>query len=274
MSNVIEIVNRVRSNPHLVYLGLIAALVIIIILMTNSCRSKDYELEKFKQNVAALQDTVRQERNKAGEIEYARLLVVAEKDELERLNGDLFKEMKKMRGEVIALSKVTIEMKGVLEGMKVKPDPANPVVLKDDTLTVPFNFDSVGNGWSRRISGKTVTHLKNITDSTYAVPVFNYLDLDRMRMTIYPGIRRRDSDGKIEYTVRTDYPGVSFDIQGYVDPSELTSFTEKKEDTWIIGPYFGLGLGATNTQIQGSDGVLFGPNLSIGIGVMYKIIGF
>ncbi len=276
MSNVIEIVNKVKSNPHIFYIGLIGILIIIIILISNSCQNKDYELAKADQNIEALRDSVRIETNKVGEKEYARLLIVAEKDELERFNKDLFDEMSKMKGKIVALSKVTLDMKGVLEGMRDLPNDGDYVqpILKDSILTTTFNFDSTGTGWKRQVSGKTVVKLNNITDSTNAYGLYNILDKDRMTLTIYPGIRKREGDGRLEYTIRTDYPGVEFDIQGYADPTELTDFSKIKEDKWIIGPYLGLGLGATNTQIQGSNAVLFGPNLSIGIGVMYKLFGF
>lgn len=242
--------------------------------MSKSCHNKDFELAKATQNIEALKDSVRMQKNKAGELEFARLLIVAEKDELKKYNNELYTEMEKMRGKVISLTKLTMDIKGILENIKAEPPSKNPIALVNDTLTTPFKFDTSGKGWSRNIEGKTIVFMKNVTDSAIAIPLYNILEKDRMMMTIYPGIRKRDSDGMLEYTVRTDYPNVSFDIQGYADPTELTSFTKIKDDKWIIGPYLGLGAGITSVTNMGNSQLLFGPNVSIGIGVMYKLIGF
>ena len=84
-------------------------------------------------------------------------------------------------------------------------------------------------------------------------------------MNIKASLVKRESDGKFEYVLSTSYPNANLVPEGFVDPMMFKEYFQKDEDVdrWIIGPYIGAGI--TNT---------FSITPQIGIGIMYRIIGF
>lgn len=256
--------NYIKSDSRAFYWITIIILIIVLIFTSKSCNNAKLESEMAKQNIAALQDNLRVEKNKSGETQYLKLSLLSSIDNLKSLNKDLYEEVKKMDGKVLAMSKTVISMKGTLEGIPQDRSSDKPIALKNDTLTTNFSFVDSGKTWSRKISGKSVVLMKNITDSTYARPLYDIIDEDKMNLTVFASIRKRESDDMYEYVLRTDYPNTKLDVDGFIDPKMFNnSLSNNTEDKWIIGPYVGVGV-INNLSIT--------PNF--GIGITYKLIGF
>lgn len=269
MMNIIQSIlsniwNFIKNDSRAFHWLAIIVLIIIIIFTSKSCNNAKLEAEIAKQNISAILDTLRIEKNKSGETQYLKLSLLSDIDNLKNLNKALYEEVLKMDGKVLAMSKTVISIKGTLENIPQDRTNDKPIALKNDTLTTTFSFLDTGKTWSRKVSGKSVLLMKNITDSTYAKPLYDVLTEDKMNLTVFASIRKRDSDDMYEYVLRTDYPNTKLDVDGFIDPKMFNNNVSKNtEDKWIIGPYVGVGV-INNLSIT--------PNF--GIGITYKLIGF
>jgi hypothetical protein len=269
MMNIIESIfkglwNYIKSDSRVVYWIIILILIIVLIFTSKSCQNAKFESEIAKQNIVALQDTLRVEKNKNGENQYLKLSLLSNIDDLKNLNKSLYEEVQKIDGKVLAMSKTIVTIKGTLENVPQDRTSDSPITLKNDTLTANYKYQDSGKTWNRSIVGKSVLLMKNVTDSTYAQPLYDVLSEDRMNLTVFASIRKRESDDMYEYVLRTDYPNAKLDVEGFIDPKMFNNdLSSKTEDKWIIGPYVGVGV---------INNLSFTP--TFGIGLTYKILGF
>lgn len=256
--------NFIKSDSRIFYWVIILILIVVLIFTSKSCQNAKLESEIAKQNIEAVQDELRIEKNKNGENQFLKLSLISNIKDLKNLNNELYEEVKKINGEVLAMSKTVISIKGTLEKIPIDRRGENPIALINDTLTADFKFKSSGKSWSRSVIGKSVYLMKNVTDSTYAQPLYDELLEDRMNLTVFASIRKRESDDMYEYVLRTDYPNAKLDVDGFIDPKMFNnSFSKQSDDRWIIGPYVGVGV-INNLSITPT----------FGIGLTYKILGF
>lgn len=258
-----SIFEKIKSDSRYFYWFVILILIIVLVFTSRSCKSAKLEAEYAKNNVMAIQDKLRVEKNKNGELQYLKLSFVSDIDNLKNLNKDLFEEVQKMSGKVIAMSKTIVSIQGTLVGIQNDKRKDPPITLKNDTLETKFSFIDSGKSWNRTIQGKSVLLMKNITDSTYAKPLYDVLTEDKMDLTIFASLRKRESDDMYEYVLRTDYPNAILKVDGFVNPNEFVKNSVVDSDKWIIGPFIGAGFGTNFTIMP-----------QIGIGLTYKIIGF
>lgn len=213
----------------------------------------------LEQNQKALTDSVRVSKNKVGELEYSKNVLVTEKKDLAKLNKELYDELKKSKGDVYELNKYVIYLKG-----KPQPIPSS-ITFTDSIVEVEWEKDTIFNpGNSRFIKGKSIFSAKIIKDSiVFSKPLTTLLN-DDLKLTVFQGFREKD--GNLEVYVRSNYPG--FELQDLssviVDPKDhpiLNKFSEKPK-RFGIGVYGGYGLGINGVSPQ------------IGIGIQYNIIRF
>lgn len=262
---------KMKEDSRYFYWFLIGLLVIALIFTSKSCenaketaKEATRKAQDAQNNIDALKDTVRQEKDKLGRLQYLKLSFVSDIENLKNLNKDLYDEVQTMKGKVISMSKTIVEIKGTLEGDTIKGNPNNPITLKNDTLYHKFKFKDGGKDWNRLIEGESVFHIKDATPDTKVFHQYDILQKDRLNLNIKAALVKRESDGKYEYVLSTSYPQANLIPEGFVDPMMFKDyFTKQDEDKWIIGPY--IGAGVTNT---------FSVTPQIGIGLMYRIIGF
>jgi hypothetical protein len=263
-SNLLEsMIQKIKSDSRYFYWLLIIVLIIALIFTSRSCKSAQLEVEYSKNNIMAIKDELRTEKNKNGELQYLKLSFVSDVDKLKTLNKELYDEVQKMNGRIVSMSKTIVSIEGTLVDMEQDRRNTPPIFLKNDTLEANFSFSDSGKTWNRSIKGKSVLFIKNATDSTFAQPLYDKLTEDKMNLTIFASLRKRDSDDMYEYVLRTDYPNAILNVEGFVNPIELNKNPLINEDKWIIGPFIGAGFGTNFTIMP-----------QIGIGLTYKIIGF
>ena len=71
---------------------LLIAIIILIILFLKQCQvAKELKIDQqvAEGNLEALRDTVKTERNKAGEIEFTKQLLISKSEDLEKWNKEL-----------------------------------------------------------------------------------------------------------------------------------------------------------------------------------------
>lgn len=263
--------NKMKEDSRYFYWFLIGLLVIALVFTSKSCENaKEIAKEATRKaqdaqnNIDALKDTVRQDRDKLGRLQYLKLSFVSDVENLKNLNKDLYEEVKAMKGRVIGMSKTIVEIKGTLEGDTIKGNPNAPLLSKDDTLFHNLTFKDSGKDWERLIQAKSAFYIKDGNPNTKVFHQYDILQKDRLKLNIKAALVRRESDGKYEYVLSTSYPEANLIPEGFVDPMMFKDYFPKEEqDKWIIGPYIGAGVNNT-----------FSVTPQIGIGIMYRIIGF
>jgi hypothetical protein len=114
-SNLLEsMIQKIKSDSRYFYWLLIIVLIIALIFTSRSCKSAQLEVEYSKNNIMAIKDELRTEKNKNGELQYLKLSFVSDVDKLKTLNKELYDEVQKMNGRIVSMSKTIVSIEGTL----------------------------------------------------------------------------------------------------------------------------------------------------------------
>lgn len=216
------------------------------------------QLAISEQNNKALSDSVRVEKNKVGDLEYSKNILVAEKNELADLNADLAEELDKEKGKVRELTKIV----GSISNTDTVYIENTLIVYADGSHGLQWEHDTIYDDEnSRHLAGIS----KFFVDSLGVItPLETEITKDIINFNIVTGLREKD--GNIEVFARSDYP--NFEVEelssAIIDPKKhpvLKKFTRPKRIG--IGPYIGVGI---------SSG--FKAEIQLGIGVQYSLFRF
>ena len=251
---------RNNKRKDLFYLSVIVITILLLLKQCNGNRDLQAKIDYQNQNLAALQDTVRVQKNKAGEDMYVKKTLLATKNNLEELNKKLYDELKKVEGDVITIHDVETVVK-----VDTQYVDNTVTVYADGNYSLDFKLDTVfSEGNYRKLSGNSFFAIDSTSHNV--IPGQTRINEDEMGFSFVTGLREKD--GSLEIFVTPKYPDMKItNIEGaIVDPhkSEVLKnmFPEKK---WSVGPYLGVGLGA---KVLGEPA--FGPVINIGIGVQYS----
>ena len=130
-----------KIKPVYIILALaVAAIAVLLVIRQSLAR----ELFIIRQNNAALLDSVRVEQNKVGELESVKLVLVGDKDRLEKLNADLVDELEKERGKV----KTIVKFETVIERDTMEI-PTVVTVLPENNIRLDWNYEDIQEGGAR-----------------------------------------------------------------------------------------------------------------------------
>lgn len=233
---------------------LISIVIILIILLLNDCASDAKKDKINEQNIFALNDSVRKVKNKVGELEYQKGILITDKKHLEELNADLAKELEKEKGNVKIITKEVIKF--VHDTIFIK-DTVYPegngiykVAWKYDTVAGPQDYVYI-NG-SSRIKVDTTGNIVSVT--SLGTKIYPYLSTSVVR-TI------SKEKGKLVMNTRFGNPWFQ---TAQMDGAVLDDFKEfQKYKRFGVGPQIGVGFGSN------LDLVIY-----IGLGIHYDIFRF
>jgi hypothetical protein len=210
-------------------------------------------------NIEALNDTIRIEKNKEGQIEFTKQAFIAKSNDLEKWNKELAAEVKKEKGTVIFLQKSLAGIDNTPKEPKIITNEVKVHEFDAEQYTITTNSDTTFNADNfRKISIETTVKL----DSSRIKWSTSKITKDALSFNLITGLK--EEDGKLRIMLRSDYPNLVFSkIDGaLIDPhkSEVLKkmFPPKK---WGFGPVVGYGL-ATDMK----------PSYFIGVGIQYNII--
>lgn len=242
-------------NERLTYISIISALILTLLFTMRNCSSKDSELQVSKQNLQALTDRTRQERNLLGQLQYEKKAFMGDIEVLRELNKDLTNELEKQSGARTVTKVVT---KIVFDTILVDNDVDK---INDSMFVIGFDhlksFDS-----SNSISFRGRTPVELLSEGGKIVVTSQKTAIYDMTidMKLYTGIK--EDRGIYSIFARTDFPGVKFDLDGaIVDPEK--SFISKKTGPFSLMLGGGLGYGVTpsGNGVFPSVGIFVGINL-------------
>lgn len=222
----------VRANPYKVVVTILA--VILLLLFLQQCRENSRAAEIYKkkeavaeQNIAALNDSIRQTKTKGGQPEFDKLsLLVQDVKDLKKLNEDLANEVKITKGRVASIAKINAKIVHDTTYLDAE------TTVDEERVVTTFNKDiTYSEGNSRSIAG--YTEYEPQTGLSWAA-----ITKDSMNISLVTGIKGLDK-GKPEIFVRSNFPGFSpTSISGAVlDPKLFSPKTKQKLLT------FGLNIG-------------------------------
>lgn len=248
--------NQTFTLKDKIFLGIIAALAIVLLFSFKSCSSKDSELQISRQNMAAQQEKTRKTENLIGQMQYEKAVFMGDIERLKGLNQDLSKELENQKGNVRVITKVVTKI--VFDTIVVE----NRVNRLDDSsfvigLNYRKDYDS-SNGIS--FKGEVPVKVKKINEAYTLESSSSKISDLGLKMKIYTGLS--EEDGIYRIFAKTDFPGVAFDLDGaIVDPEK--SFADKGREYFTVVLGGGIGYGATTTGlgIFPSVGVYIGLNL-------------
>lgn len=187
----------VKTNRTL--LLVIAGFLLISLQQCANNRDLRKQIAVANHNINALNDTIRVTKDRQDRDEYNKLALLTDKlSNLEKLNADLVKEVKAVKGKVSTIITGEVVVKEV-----EKPVPfLVKGELVDSTITTNFAFDTIYNpGNWRKIKGFTKYNLRNgVADGQLTQSDFG--------MKFTTGIKNLDK-GKPEIFLKSDYPGFS-----------------------------------------------------------------
>lgn len=222
-------------------------------------QSLETDLEIASQNQSALRDSLRVSKNKIGNLEFSKQVLVAKNEsDVKKLNNRLDDVRKKLTGKVSELT----ETLASIESDTIFVEKTEVVDLPDNTKAFSWYHSKVYDERnSRYISGQTRFRLDSTNNELRALGTT--ITRDEINFNVIQGLRTT-KDGKVEMFATSDYPNFEVDELNSViiEPSThpaLEKFTNKRKIRF--GFYSGLG-GTVNLS---DSSITFGPQLGFGI---------
>lgn len=196
------------------------------------------EIKNNENNVEALIDSLRIEKNKADELEYQKKILITSKKNLKEYNETLFNELKKEKGKVKTIIKTKIKIE--TDTLYLKSDG---ILIQKDNYIINFKYDSL----NRLILGHTKFTLKDSLLTNIQTTILK----NELKLNLVTGIKKNKKN--LEIFVRSDDKDVIIEnIQGAI-------IDAPKPKKIGIGVFLGY---STN----------FKP--TVGIGISYNFIRF
>ncbi len=241
----------------------IALVIIIMAGVLNHLQNKNRELKTqlltSQQNNAALKDSLRKSINKAGEIEYSKLVMVGEKKLIEENNAALKKELTKSKSKIFELTQINASIKN-----------KNPIELTSEDITP--EIDSTYNiNWKYKDEYRLIEGITNfkLTHNNTLTNITTTLKSDITNLNIMLGLRNNENNDLIEvyaYSNNSDF-SVNGIQSAIINPQEhpiLQRFT-KPPKKLHLSLYSGYGY----TYSFNDNNVYNG--FQIGVGLTYNI---
>lgn len=106
-----EITNFFDKNKYKIYFVLFIFSILFLFLYLDSCNKRNSDNEKNRQNIAALTDTVKVERDKNGQLQYSIATFADDFNDLKNYNEKLYKEYTALKGDVSSLVNMTLGLR-------------------------------------------------------------------------------------------------------------------------------------------------------------------
>jgi len=243
---------------------LIMALVIAVLLGVQQCNNNKALKNEMAQNEYALRDTIHVMNNKLNELYSTKAVTVGKLDDLKKFNDELYKEVKKMKGDVAEIAKVTMKIqfveKTIVSTLTKYPDGSYHIDWAD---TIKGYKD-----YYRELVGTSMFKLDSSKGKIEPINVGTKLSKDFTSIDLVTGLWKSDVSGKWEIFVRNSNPNVKFQLNGHVVQDKIEQISSTYDPVrWHIGFYAGVGMNGPMTP----DWYKLSVGYQIGFGIQYTI---
>ena len=197
--------NRREYGILSIMFGIIILLCILLFRQCSATYNNKSKLNISNQNIAALKDTIRVQKNRAGELTYSIKTLLTDKKNLEILNKDLREELE------FSLD------------------------WKYDSIFSPDNY--------RKLSGNSFFYVDTINNKI--IPGKTRINDDEIGFSLVTGLREKNGSLEIFVTPKYPGMKITKIEGAVVDPKKSDLLKDMFPDKRIsVGPYIGIGLGA------------------------------
>lgn len=251
--------------------GIYIVTLIIFILLLNKCNTtKDLknQIKKDNQNISALNDSIKKQKLKNGQLEYSINGFIASEKNLKQLNNDLYNRLKNESGKVLFLNSVliklqldTIELRNALNIALSKLNDMYQINDSTWKATWSLVYD-YGNNNSDVFSGQTFVGIASRNPLK-----LKHINTELINRTTKIDLTfgQKIEDKKLRIFISSKYPGFSTEqLQGVlIDPASNNEFQKlipKKH--WFQGFHVGFGITPGFNLSTGKYGLVIGPTFS------------
>ena len=245
--------------------NLILILALIVIIMMRACSNSSSEENTLRQNIFALNDSIRSYKDKTGQLVYEKGSLISENGDLKSLNKDLYNEVKDLKDKPLVAIKTVFKVKH--DTVKIPIIINDPIYLNDGSVKRDLNWNyekTFSKNNYRKLSGKfslTIDSLKNLyTDSMH-------ITTDEIGMSFTTGLT--ENGDYLEIFVKSPYPGFKpLEMSGSLIDPKKSEVLQKyfKPKKWSLGIYGGYGVYFNPKSFDIGNGV------QLGVGVQYNIL--
>ena len=240
-------------------------MIIFMILFMQQCRKNQNLGTTSNQNINALTNILRTERNKIGELVFINTGYIAEIDDLKQLNVGLYNEIQTEKQKnylmYVKLQSLFKQKDTIYLTNIIKEYPKN-------LFSLNWKYEKDTIGFFQKLIGETSFKVDTVMkDSAMKFKIEDYgtkLTENALGFDVYINARKNDKTGKYEFAAHAKNSNISLNPIGVFDPKIIT----EKKDNWSVGPSFGFGM---STDYKGQNGQ-FGWNISFS--VQHRFISF
>ena len=222
-------------KTHIIYILIIVLLCVLLSFSIQKCSNANNE---YKNNIEALNDTIKYYQDKNGNLVATKLAFESDVKTLKLLNEDLYKEIEDLKLKKSVSSIVYIE------GKVENPKQDTSYIVKYDTISKGFNKYFDFNNEYRVLEG-------NVKYENDSLGIFINKDIINFNYSV--GIDKYNN-----IYVKSTNP--------YVKYNEISGFrvSQPKKTHWGIGPSINFGY----------DPIQNKPSFNIGVSLNYSLIKF
>lgn len=251
--------------------GIIFILLLICAMMYTRIQNLEHQLNISEQNIIAVNDSIKYERQKNGELQASIASYIAAEKELKNLNKDLYDKIKQQEGKVISLNNTIVQL--VQDTTLLRRYLVEKETLLDSILQIDEGLYLAR--WGMTYSYDS-TNFDIFTGSTYIKVTNMYpLELAHINSEITSRITQIDltwgqkiEDGALRIFIQSGYPGFTVaQMEGVlIDPSTNPFFKDiMKPKRWFSGFSVGVGASAGFNLTTGKWGLVIGPSVQYNI---------
>jgi hypothetical protein len=234
------------------------AVLVLFALLGRSCNNIKNSDAINQQNIKALTDTITTVKTKNGQLQYQKAILFASKEDLEKINKDLKKELDKIKGgkpEVI----IKTDVRYVGSMLNLGTDL---VVLEDGSLGLKFAHKTQ----SRSLEGISKFRVvqtpneKDIPGKVEVIPGITQITNDEIQFGLTVGIKKETDGTRNIFVIPSDTNLKITNIIG----ANLGKEPIPKKKHFGFGPSIQVGYDFFNQR----------PAMSIGLSLQYNLIKF
>jgi len=244
---------------------LVIVIVTLFIFTVSECNRKNAlknQTIKDKQNISALNDTLKTEKKRNGELQTSISGFVSTEKELKALNADLYNQVKAQKGDVLSLSNAIIQLKQDTTQLRKYLNKA----LSENGHTIPIGDNKYLLPWTLRYDYDK-DNFDLFKGKTLVNSSFDHLGTELLSRTTQISLSwgQTIEDNKLRVFVESKYPGFTVEsLKGVlIDPNESPYISKlMKKKHWFNG--WNIGLGVTPGYNLGTGGysLVIGPTFS------------
>lgn len=260
---ILEIIWKAISSKTFAYV-LLGCIMFFAFRTCSSEKDAIAERVKTEQNLIAMNDTVKQYKNKYNESVSEKSVLILSEKELKKINKELYDKVKQQDGSILSLNIAIIGLKQdtALLNSKLKAVAGTPTLVNDSTWKLPFELTY---NWDAKNYDKYVGETKvQVTKKGTSVKNIGTI-LTNRESNIDVTFGDKVVDNKYVVYLQSSYPGFTTkSLEGYsVDPNSNKYIKQlMKKQHWFTGFSFGVSAVAGYNLVGNNFGVVVGPSVT------------